>query len=332
MMSKESVRRAVEEFTVRPTDVVVATFSKTGTTLVCWICHLLRILVAAAARKDDGGGGGCGVGEINIEDEAISNIESLYEVVPWPLLCYDIGYDPNVDGNRYEPRVFKSHLRMASVYRGCKYVVTVRDPSKTTLSFYNFLLSKGVPHVVDLPDVSSFLVDTPFVKGVPDRRASIWEYYREYHQLLSCDSVLIVVYEDLIGKSKPQWVTAIANFIMGGIVDEEGEGTAATSRITPDLIDIVCQKSTKEHMSKYNHLFDEPYERAKELGRAGDLSQLAPGNKVVVGDHPQTLNETAERFLRLRWEETMKPLGYDNYESFASAIRERNKERFGLSL
>ena len=42
MMSTESVRRAVQEFRVRPTDIIVATFAKTGTTLVCWLCHLLR--------------------------------------------------------------------------------------------------------------------------------------------------------------------------------------------------------------------------------------------------------------------------------------------------
>lgn len=42
MMSVESVRRAVQDFKVRPSDVIVATFAKTGTTLVCWLCHLIR--------------------------------------------------------------------------------------------------------------------------------------------------------------------------------------------------------------------------------------------------------------------------------------------------
>ena len=63
MMSKESVRKAVEEFQVRPTDIIVATFPKTGTTLVTWICHLLRT-------------GG--------DTSHLDRIETLYEVVPWP--------------------------------------------------------------------------------------------------------------------------------------------------------------------------------------------------------------------------------------------------------
>ena len=71
MMSAESVRKAVEEFQVRPNDIIVATFSKTGTTLVTWICHLLRTR------------GG--------ENFDFTSIETLYEVVPWPLLSWDIG-------------------------------------------------------------------------------------------------------------------------------------------------------------------------------------------------------------------------------------------------
>ena len=44
MMSKESVRRAVEDFKTTPTDIIVSTFPKTGTTVITWICHLLRTI------------------------------------------------------------------------------------------------------------------------------------------------------------------------------------------------------------------------------------------------------------------------------------------------
>lgn len=298
MMSKESVRRAVEEFQIRPTDIVVATFPKTGTTLVSWICHLLRT---------DG-------------EPVLDQIETLYEVIPWPTLSWDIGYDPNVNGGQFFPRVFKSHLRMASVYRGCKYIVTVRDPEKTALSFYNFFLSKQVPHVMEM-DASTFVTDTPFVKG-REGRAGIWEYYQEYHILRDCPSVLVLVYEDLV-KNMPACIEMIAKF-MGFLPPEQ---------ITTDLISKVASKSTKEFMAQHMSLFDEPYERAKRLGRAADLSQLAPGAKIAVSTHTQTLDEAAKRFLSTRWQETMGgPKGYADYAAFAKMFREKNQARFNVQV
>lgn len=288
MMSRESVRKAVEEFRVRPTDIIVSTFAKTGTTLVTWICHLIR----TGADVD------------------FDSMETLYEVVPWPLLSWDIGYDPNVDGSQFFPRVFKSHLRMASIYRGCKYIVTVRDPAKTALSFYNFLLAKHVP-IATSTDLSSFLMNTPFLQG-REGRASIWEYYQEYHILKDCPSVLILVYEDLV-QNKEEHIRRIADFMgMGG------------SLVTPELMSKVLTMSSKEFMAEHLSLFDEPYERAKTLGRAGDISQLAPGAKVALHSHPQTFNDEALAFLQHKWETYMKPLGYDTYQDFADSFRHAN--------
>lgn len=292
MMSKESVRKAVEEFRVRPSDVIVSTFAKTGTTLVCWICHLLR----------------CGA-QVDFD-----TIDTLYEVVPWPLLSWDIGYDPNVDGSQFFPRVFKSHLRMASVYRGCKYIVTVRDPGKTALSFYNFFLAKKVP-IASTMDVSSFLMETPFVQG-REGRASIWEYYQEYHLLKDCPCVLVLVYEDVV-KNMKNSIRYIADF-MGLDKDD----------VTDELISKVLSMSTKEFMAEHVTLFDEPYERAKKLGRAGDLSQLAPGAKVALQKHRQQLNGQAQEFLQEKWDETMKPLGYATYQDFATLFQDINRRRF----
>ncbi len=314
MMSKESVRRAIEDFRTKPSDVIVATFPKTGTTLVTWICHLLRTNAAAMDSEDN------------------NQFETLYEVVPWPTLSWDIGYDPNVQGSQFTPRVFKSHLRMASIYPGCKYVVTIRDPAKTTLSFYNFFLAKKVPFLVTcdangkipniLMDVSTFLVDTPFVQGSPQTstsnlRASIWEYYAEYHALLDCPSVLILVYEDFLTDQKPLRIAQLSQFL--GISGDE------------ELIQKVDSMSTKEFMAQHMSKFDEPYERAKALNRAADISQLAPGAKVALKTHQQTLNEKATRFLTNRWKDSMEPLGYADYQAFASVVRQRNERLFGIA-
>ena len=297
MMSTESVRRAVEEFRVRPTDIIVATFPKTGTTLVTWVCHLLR----TGGTKSD-----------------LSGLETLYEVVPWPLLSWDIGYDPNIDGSQFFPRVFKSHLRMASVYRGCKYIVTIRDPAKTVLSFYNFFLAKQVPVALEM-DFSTFCTDTPFVKG-REGRASIWEYYQEYHALRHCPSVLVLVYEDLV-RDMPTQIARIAQFMDIDVTTKNDDDGNLVSQVT--------RMATKEFMAQHMSLFDEPYERAKRLGRAADLSQLAAGAKVAVQPHPQTLNDTAKDFLAQQWQQTMQPLGYENYQAFADTFRKINNKRFG---
>jgi len=317
MMSKESVRRAVEEFRVRPTDIIVSTFAKTGTTLVIWICQLLR-----TGGNDD------------------LDFEFLYDVVPWPLASWDMGYDPNINGSQFFPRVFKSHLRMASVYRGCKYIVTIRDPGKTAISFYNFLIAKGFPLESLKEDVSQFAVDTSFIKG-RDGRASLFEYYQEYHILRDCPSVLVLVYEDLV-TDMPTSIRMIAAFM--GISDtskiNNTDGSSANidssissaSEVPQELVDKVASMSTKEYMANIITKFDEPYERAKELGRAGDIRFLAPGAKVVLGSHPQKINETATEFLDQEWDKTMRPLGYENYKAFADTIREKNMNRFFKSL
>jgi hypothetical protein len=346
MMSKESVRKAVEDFRTRPTDVIVATFPKTGTTLVTWICHLLR---TNAAPIDESG---------SENSDTENSFETLYEVVPWPTLSWDIGYDPNVQGSQFEPRVFKSHLRMASIYPGCRYVVTIRDPAKTTLSFYNFFLAKKVPFLVDESsdderkngeqssnlklkmDVSTFLVDTPFIKGSPktptsNLRASMWDYYAEYHALLECPSVLILVYEDFLSDMHSQ-IHRLSKFIGTTTTDGnsgglgEKESGCRRTQLDNNLIDEVAAMSTKDYMAGRMSKFDEPYERAKALNRAADISQLAPGAKIAVQTHPQKLDATATQFLEDQWRMHMEePLGYGDYEAFAAAVRERNQRLFG---
>ena len=292
MMSKESVRRAIEDFHVQPSDVIVATFPKTGTTLVTWICHLLRTSAPS-----------------NVWD----TFDTLYEVVPWPTLSWDIGYDPNVNGSQFVPRVFKSHLKMSSIYRGCKYVVTIRDPASTTLSFYNFFLAKKVPLALELEHVSDFLTKAPFLQGIKDQRPSLWDYYSEYHLLKDCPAVLVLIYEDLVA-DMPRGIRMLAEFMNIAVND--------------DLVERVAKMSTKESMAQHTSKFDEPYERAKKLGRAADLSQLAPGTKIALHPHPQTFNEEAKEFLWQKWNETMLPLGYKDYTSFANTFRETHKLRF----
>jgi len=290
-MSEETIRRGVEEFKPRPTDILCATFAKTGTTLVTWICHQLRT-----------------GGHVDFED--------IYQVAPWVLMAWDIGQDPNVDGSEFFPRVFKSHLRLGSVYPGCKYLVTLRDPAKTSISFYNFLSAKGIPSVTER-NLSQFITETSFVKGTDNKmRGSLWDYYKEYWIARDCPSVLVVVYEDLV-KDMPAQIRLIADFM--GVEPTE------------ELVERVASMSTKEFMASHESKMNESWvhKRAIELGRSPDnASMWTPAKRIVLDKHKQELDESATQFLDEQWQETITPVsGLKSYKEFAGFFSKRNAKK-----
>mmetsp|Transcript_10566 Transcript_10566/g.15675 ORF Transcript_10566/g.15675 Transcript_10566/m.15675 type:complete len:327 (-) Transcript_10566:192-1172(-) len=291
-ISVESVRRAVEEFRVRPTDIICATFPKTGTTLVTWLCHQIRT-----------------GGDVDFD--------SIYDVVPWPLCSWDFGYDPNIVGSELVPRVFKSHLRLASVYRGCKYVVTIRDPLSTTLSFYNFFLTKNeavsFKTRFEVGNMTEFLMNSPLIRGVEGVRASIWEFYKEYYICKDCPSVLILVYEHMV-KDLPSTVRMLAKFMNVDLKEE--------------TVQKVASMGTKEFMAQHMDKFEEPYERAKQLGRIADLSHCSPADKVNLKKHNHELDDEGIFFLEKQWNKHMGSYDCETYEDFADMIQEQNNERF----
>ena len=244
---------------------------------------------------------------------------------------------------------------MGSIYRGCKYIVTVRDPAATTRSFYNFFLSKKVPFLVDVDvdvdgtpkikmDVSQFLMDMPFVQGIPEQkiRASIWEYYYEYHQLLACREVLILVYEDVV-QDMPTAIQQIGCFM--GLLTSPNTTTEDEETTTPTtdhvIRELITRMTTKDYMAQYMSKFDEPYERAKHFQRSADLCQLAPGHKIRIETNaPQThqqqqqFSNEAHEFLTTQWNKTMNNKDTDNcnyasYHDFVETIRKRNTSLFG---
>ena len=89
-------------FQPRPTDVFIATFAKSGTTLLQQIVHGLRT-----------------GGDMDFED--------ISEVVPWIEMAVDTGIDATA-AQRAEPRAFKTHLDWGALPKGGRAIWVVRDP------------------------------------------------------------------------------------------------------------------------------------------------------------------------------------------------------------
>jgi hypothetical protein len=97
-------------------DAYIITFPKTGTTLVQFICHLLR----------------CGA------DHQSILFDDIHQVVPHTSSSWFINQELNVD----QPglcRLFKTHRmieQIAGISDVTKFIATIRDPTDTLISVY----------------------------------------------------------------------------------------------------------------------------------------------------------------------------------------------------
>ncbi|RGP42144.1 Amine sulfotransferase [Altererythrobacter insulae] len=100
-----------------PGDVFITTWAKSGTTMVQQMFHQIRMIAAT------------GKGDMDFDD--------ISRMTPWedtgPLIDYDVN-----GPQRAEPRGFKSHREYERLPADRRYVVTLRDPHETYVSFYRF--------------------------------------------------------------------------------------------------------------------------------------------------------------------------------------------------
>ena len=109
--TREGLQRGLN-FQLQPTDILIATYPKAGTTLMQQIVHGLRT------------GGDMDFDEIT-------------EVVPWLELAHDLGLDLDAP-QRAEPRAFKTHFDWNEAPKGGRTIYVVRDPADSLVSFFHF--------------------------------------------------------------------------------------------------------------------------------------------------------------------------------------------------
>lgn len=94
--------KAYRDFRPRATDVIISPLAECGTTWLQQIVHSLRT-----------------AGDMDFRD--------IYEVVPFIDVAPVLGQDLT-DDQPAHPRAFKSHCDWHAVPKGCRYLVSFRDP------------------------------------------------------------------------------------------------------------------------------------------------------------------------------------------------------------
>lgn len=109
----EGMKRSIERYRPRPTDVIITPFGKCGTTWTQQIFHTLRTR-----------------GDMDFDD--------ISRVVPWIETAETLGIDINAK-QKAEPRGFKSHLEYGRLAPGAKYINVIRHPMDAAYSAFKFM-------------------------------------------------------------------------------------------------------------------------------------------------------------------------------------------------
>ena len=163
---------------LRPTDVVITPFSKSGTTWTQQIVHTLRTR-----------------GDMDFDD--------ISRVIPWIETSFSLGLDLDAE-QRANPRAFKSHLSEDLVPKGGRYINIVRNFGDAAVSFYNF--NEGwflEPGCVPIDE---------FVEAQMMREDSYFKHLLSWWPRRNEPDVLFLAYE-LMQRNSSETVKRIAEFI-----------------------------------------------------------------------------------------------------------------------
>jgi len=169
------------ELEVRPTDVFISSYPRSGTTLTQWILYLLT-------------------------HEEQPDPAHLTKVSPWFERSLAIGELTASDLERFpSPRVFKSHLPRQWLPDGARYIYVERDGLDVLVSYFHFYRAYlGFEGTLD--DFYGRFMDGRVQYG------SWFEHVAGWRERASDPDVLIVRYEDLLNERKAS-IERIVDFL-----------------------------------------------------------------------------------------------------------------------
>eukprot|EP00747_Dinoflagellata_sp_TGD_P085914 gnl/TRDRNA2_/TRDRNA2_163068_c0_seq1.p1 gnl/TRDRNA2_/TRDRNA2_163068_c0~~gnl/TRDRNA2_/TRDRNA2_163068_c0_seq1.p1 ORF type:complete len:322 (+),score=58.86 gnl/TRDRNA2_/TRDRNA2_163068_c0_seq1:148-1113(+) len=284
----------LRQFRARPSDVLVATPMKSGTTVLMQMCHQLRTHGAPFTAVDQ------------------------YAVMPWVdsppdvLKLISFGIDEDHVAN---PRVFKTHAawRQIQVCGRCRAITCWRDPADVLLSAFYFTPPfVGLRPGTDIP-LDDYCKD--FLAGsMPILLKSLVEWWQHRNDA----SVLFLLFDEIL-KEPSGVVRRVANFI--GVDADES------------LVKTVVQQTSHAAMSKDATKYDE-HRWVALMADVGGFPRVPLAGKVRTGggrsgQGAEELPAWAQQQLAEMWESHVRPA--TGFADFAAMSRARQAEIRGAA-
>ncbi len=270
-ISNDGVARGLA-FAPRPSDVIISPYAKSGTTWLQQIVHGLRT-----------------GGDMDFDD--------ISRVVPWIETASDLGLDLEAE-QKASPRAYKSHLAYTVIPKGCRYIVSLRDPRDAAVSFFRFmegwLLEPGTVSIDD--HTRSRFLDRSHGRDY-------WTHFTSWWQQREDPSLLLLAYEHM-KNDLPGTVRRVARFLEIPADDA--------------LIELVAHQASLEFMLAHKDRFDDRLMRGLSetilgLPAGSDSSKVRTGE---VGAHAYELSPEVTALLDQMWQETIETeLGLPSYRA-----------------
>ena len=259
-------------------DVFITCWAKSGTTMMQQMFHQLR-------TAEQGG-------DMDFDD--------ISRVVPWDdtaLMCNFDMTAPQIAA----PRGFKSHREYERLPAGKRYVVTLRDPKESYVSFYRFL--NGWHFERDVMSLEDFM--PMWLGGGPGGCDYFTHLLSWYARVREADS-LVLTYRWAV-KNRAATVVKLAELC--GIA------------LTDAAMELVLERTTREFMSAHEHLFDDAMVCAVLEERCG-VPAASDSTKVQKsGSSASLLPDALTEQIDALWAERVAPVtGHSDFASLAAEV------------
>lgn len=264
----------------RSGDVFITSWGKSGTTLMQQMFHQVRMIAAT------------GAGDMDFDD--------ISRMTPWEDTALMLDFDMNV-AQRADPRGFKSHREYERLPAGGRYLITLRDPKDTYVSFHRFFdgwhIERGSLSLEDFFPL--WLSGGP---GGCDYFTHLLSWYARADQ----PGTLVVSYR-WAAKHRAAMITRLARFL--GL------------ELTPAQVALAEQMTARDFMHAHHDRFDDAMMCRVMEERIG-IPAASDSTKVqAVGSDASVLPAEIAARIDAMWAERVLPVtGHADFAALAKAL------------
>mgnify|MGYP001813024694 FL=1 len=261
----------------QPGDVFITSWAKSGTTLLQQMFHQLRT-----------------GGDMDFDD--------ISRVTPWDDTAQMLDFDMTLP-QVASPRGFKSHRNYQGLPSGMRYIVSLRDPKETYVSFYRFM--SGWQIDADAISMQDFL--PIWMSGGPggcDYATHLLSWYARRNEA----DTLLATYPWVV-KNRAEMIRRMA-----ALCDIE---------LTPELAELVLHRTSREYMVEHKDKFDDAMVSAA-LERKHGIPADSDSSKVQAqGSDAKTLPGSVAQAIDALWAEQVAPVtGHADFAALARNLED----------